>query len=168
MDQASTKSFWTTVPGILAGVAAVITAIGGLYAVTRERRQAEPVEVAAPPPTGPTATPPSTEPAAQKLWQRNWLTVSQPRGFLGSGGQQWTNRDQLLAMLRALDIPQGDPLLAVREQLLTATLATAEDLSNGPHWSLPYSPQMKHMEEEPKRGIRDRAIEHGVAVDSRN
>ena len=159
MEEASNKSFWTTAPGILTGIAAVITAIGGLYAVTRESPQAEPSKV---------ATAPSTGPTAQKLWQKNWLTVSQPRGSLGSGGGEWTNRDQLLAMLRALDIPQSDPLLAVREQLLTLAVATPEDLSNGPHWSLPYSPQMKHLEEELRRGIRDRAIDHGVVLDTRN
>lgn len=160
MDAASNKSFWTTVPGILTGVAAVVTAIGGLYAVTRERSpQSEPSKAAAAQ---------STEPTAQTLWHKNWLTVSQPRGSLGSGGREWTNRDQLLAMLRALDIPQGDPLLGIREQLLTLAVATPEDLSNGPHWSLPYSPEMKHMEGELRRGIRDRALEHGVAVGSAN
>jgi hypothetical protein len=157
MEEASKRSFWTTVPGVLAGVAALITAIGGLYAVIRERQPSEPSQSGA---SLPTAS------VAKALWQKNWLTISQPRGSLGSAGQVWTNRDQLLSMLRALNIPEGDPLRAVREQLLTLAIATPEDRSNGPYWSLPYSSQMRHLEDELKRGIRDRAIDHGVTIDS--
>jgi hypothetical protein len=144
-------SFWKTLPGILTGVAAVISAAAAILAAMPQFVQVAP-------------EPETAIEAPVALWQRNWQTVSAPRGALGASGRNWINRDQFVTMLRALEFPRDDPLEGVKSRLLTLALSTPEDLSNGPQWSLPYTQDMQHLEAELKRGVRDRAIAHGIDV----
>src|SRR5262245_64449474 len=93
------RSFWITVPGILTGLAAVITAVAGVVAATTGPHLDRTLRTSA-------ATATDSGEATRVQWQHNWLAVSKPRGALGTAGGTWTNRDEFLRMLRALDLPQ--------------------------------------------------------------
>lgn len=157
MATSGQRHFWTTLPGILTGAAAVIGAVAAILTALSQFGKNLPVSETSKP----------TVEATVVLWQRNWQTVSAPRGALGASGSTWINRDQFVAMLRALEFPRDDPLESVKSRLLTLALSTPEDLSNGAHWGLPYTRDMQHLEAELKRGIRDRAIAHSIDVGNR-
>ena len=104
------------------------------------------------------------------LWEKNWHTVNESHGFLGSsgpveeGGGSWTNREEFLAMLGALDLSPVPELVGKREQLITLILTTESHPKGDPYYNLRYTPEIRQLEDELKRRIRDRAIDSGVDV----
>jgi hypothetical protein len=58
-DEKKPQSWWSTLPGVLTAVAAVITAVAGLLAVLHQFRAFEHNDVPTPPPFTPSAVPPT-------------------------------------------------------------------------------------------------------------
>ena len=100
---------------------------------------------------------------ARALWEKNWLTANESHGFLSSGGVSWTNREEFLAVLGALDLSKELELGRKRDQLV-ALVHSGEAHPSEPFYNLRYTPEMRGLEDEIKRGIRNRAVDHGVGV----
>lgn len=126
------QSWWQTVPGILTGIAAVITAVTGLVVAFnrtdgRPREQATPPtrSVPAAPATGPAATPPSSnlaQPAAQSI------ALPTPNPLRLSGG------DAVIAILSA----QTEPIDADRRLLKLHLRYTNTSRYPANFWSASY------------------------------
>lgn len=108
--------------------------------------------------------------AEATLWERNWRTFSEPRGFLGSsgafdeGGGSWINREEFLAMLNALDLSLDQDLESKRRQLIAMIHKTEAHPDGEPYYNLRYTGEIRGLEDELERGIRNHAIEAGVEV----
>lgn len=106
---------------------------------------------------------PDLDPAA--LWEKNWLKINEPHGSGCRDAESWTNREQFLAILGALDLSSDQALEQQRAELeahvaLQRTTGTSD-------CNLPYTGAMQRLESVLKRGIRSRAIKNGVDVGSR-
>ena len=99
----------------------------------------------------------------QALWEKNWRTVNEPRPHMGSSATgSWTTKT-MLQMLRALDLSTAPDLVQKRDQLILL-VDQAETNPKDANYDLRYTPDIRNAENELKRGIRDRAIDHGVSV----
>lgn len=67
-------------------------------------------------------------------------------------------------MLGALDLSQDSNFERHRVQLVALIHETEAHPRGEPYYNLRYTPELRGLEDEIKRGIRDHAIEHGVDV----
>ena len=137
---------------LIGGVVAIIAALIGIAPEIFER------------------TTSSDVPKGRVLWEQNWHTINEPRGFMGSsgtpeaGGGTWTNREQFLAMVEGLELSQDAELEKLKAQLLRLIHSGAPHPGAEPYYNLQYTPEIRDTENRLKRGIRNKAIETGMEV----
>lgn len=102
------------------------------------------------------------------VWEKNWRMINDARKVADSqqSGGLWSNKEELLQMLHALDLSTDAPLAVKRDQLITR-IERAETEPNDPTNNL-HSSEVRAAGDDLKREIRNRAMEHGVDVTSRN
>jgi hypothetical protein len=115
-------------------------------------------------------TMPRSNSASKILWEQNWLTVNESHGFLGSsappeeGGGSWTNREEFLEMLNALDVSSEPGIEGKRLELIALIHQAEANPTGDSYYNVRYTPEIRALEDDIKRAIRNKAVEHGVDV----
>ena len=100
------------------------------------------------------------------LWEKTGLRSTRTGGSWGIRLFRglWTNPEQFLGIISALDLSIGVNGEQKRVRLV-GLIHNGEVHSKGaPYYNLRCTPEMHALEDEIKRGTRNRAIEHGVEV----
>ncbi|MCP4363944.1 MAG: trypsin-like peptidase domain-containing protein [Planctomycetes bacterium] len=106
------------------------------------------------------------------VWEINWHTINEPRGSMGSsaapeeGGGSWTNREQFLSMLNALDFSIDKELEKKQEQLVKLVRESEENPRGDQYYNMRYTSEIRTLEFELKRAIRNKAVSYGISVDN--
>jgi hypothetical protein len=106
------------------------------------------------------------------VWEINWHTINEPRGSMGSsaapeeGGGSWTNREQFLSMLNALDFSSDNELERKQEQLFRLVRESEENPRGDQYYNMRYTMEIRTLEFELKRAIRNKAAFYGISVDN--
>ncbi|RWX42985.1 Trypsin-like peptidase domain-containing protein [Candidatus Electrothrix aarhusensis] len=106
------------------------------------------------------------------VWEINWHTINEPRGSMGSsaapeeGGGSWTNREQFLSMLNALDFSSDNELERKQEQLDRLVRESEENPRGDQYYNMRYTMEIRTLEFELKRAIRNKAVSYGMSVDN--
>jgi len=103
------------------------------------------------------------------VWEKIWRMINDPPPIAESykSGGLFTNKEELLQTLRALDLSTDAPRALKRDRLITR-IERPETNPNDPTDNRNNTPEVRAAAEDLKREIRNRAIEHGVDVTTRN
>jgi hypothetical protein len=82
------------------------------------------------------------------------------------GGGSWTNREQFLSMLNALDFSSDNELERKQEQLFRLVRESEENPRGDQYYNMRYTMEIRTLEFELKRAIRNKAAFYGISVDN--
>jgi len=101
---------------------------------------------------------------AKVLWEKNWLTVNDPRPYMGSSeGYAATNRERLLDLLKALELSSAPSLDNAREQLVS-DIEKAPGRPEDTTYNMVISAEIEAKLQSLKRSIRDQALSAGATL----
>jgi hypothetical protein len=103
-------------------------------------------------------------------WAKNWHTITEPRPWMSSsgppeeGGGSFTSRGKFLDMLTALDLSSEPELEQLRAKLKDLVQTAPAYPAGGPSNAMRVTLEISQVEDQLRRGVRNRAIDSGVDV----
>ncbi|MCP4363943.1 MAG: trypsin-like peptidase domain-containing protein [Planctomycetes bacterium] len=106
------------------------------------------------------------------LWEQNWHIINEYHGEWclnvapEEGGGCWTNREQFLSILNAFDFVNNKELEKKREQLIVLVRKSNAHPKGDQYHNMSYTEEIKSLESELKRAIRNEAVSYGISIDN--